>query len=84
MTTTLTSGGQIIIPDVIRELDQLRPGDGFEVRRMAPGRYELEKVLAPAPHATRRRGPYGHDVLVAPSGTSPLTHRFGKELLNEA
>jgi bifunctional DNA-binding transcriptional regulator/antitoxin component of YhaV-PrlF toxin-antitoxin module len=84
MTTTLSSRGQVAIPDQFRELDHLQPGDDFEMHRTAPGRYVLEKVPRSDAHATRCRSPYGHDVLVAPAGAPPLTPEVVKELLDEA
>ena len=76
--------GQVAIPDEFRELDQLRPGDDFDLRRTAPGRYVLEKVPRVVRHATRRNSPYGHDVLAAPPEAPPLTPELVKELLDEA
>jgi len=84
MTTTLSSNGQVAIPDELRELDHLQAGDDFHVRRTAPGRYVLEKVQRVESHAARRSSRYGHDVLVAPAGAPPLTPELVKELLDEA
>src|SRR5439155_1271680 len=44
MTTTLSTQGEVAIPDEFREADHLKPGDNFEMRRTAPGRYVLEKL----------------------------------------
>jgi bifunctional DNA-binding transcriptional regulator/antitoxin component of YhaV-PrlF toxin-antitoxin module len=83
MTTSLSKTGEVIIPDEIRQLDALQPGDDFELRRTAPGRYVLEKVHPPTIRATRSPGSYGHDVLSAPPGSPPLTDELVRELLDE-
>jgi AbrB family looped-hinge helix DNA binding protein len=84
MTTTLSSNGQVAIPGELRELDHLQPGDDFELRRTAPGRYVLEKMPRVKGQATRCSSPYGHDVLTAPADAPPLTPELVKELLDEA
>jgi bifunctional DNA-binding transcriptional regulator/antitoxin component of YhaV-PrlF toxin-antitoxin module len=84
MTTTLSSEGQVAIPDEFRELDHLQAGDDFEMRRTAPGRYVLQKVSQAERHATRSSSLYGHDVLTAPADAPPLTPELVKALLEEA
>ena len=71
------------IPDEFRELDHLRPGDAFEVRRTGPGRYVLERTQRFSGFAMRSSSSYGHDVLVAPADSPPLTPEFVRELLDE-
>jgi AbrB family looped-hinge helix DNA binding protein len=44
MRTTLSSKGQIVLPAEIRELDRIRPGQQFQVERLEPGKYVLQKV----------------------------------------
>jgi len=83
MTTTLSTQGEVAIPDEFREADHLKPGDNFEMRRTAPGRYVLEKLGRAENHATRCRSSYGHDVLAAPPDAPPLTPKVVKELLDE-
>jgi bifunctional DNA-binding transcriptional regulator/antitoxin component of YhaV-PrlF toxin-antitoxin module len=39
----LNASGQLHLPKEICEEDQLRPGDAFDVRRVASGQYVLEK-----------------------------------------
>ena len=43
MQTSLNEKGQIGIPEAIREADNLRPGDSFDLQRVAPGQYHLAK-----------------------------------------
>ena len=43
MKTTLDEDGQIGIPQQIREVDHLSPGDSFELERLTPGQYLLRK-----------------------------------------
>lgn len=45
MKTTLTSRGQIVLPAAIRQLDDLRPGQQFDVERIQEGEYVLRTVF---------------------------------------
>ncbi len=47
MKTSLSSKGQIVLPAEIRQLDDLRPGQQFEVERLHDGEYVLRKILGP-------------------------------------
>lgn len=41
ITTTVSSRGQIVLPASIRELDQIRSGQTFEIERLEAGEYRL-------------------------------------------
>ncbi len=41
MKTRVSSKGQIVIPQEIRALDQIEPGQEFEVERLDRGEYRL-------------------------------------------
>jgi AbrB family looped-hinge helix DNA binding protein len=43
MRTTLSSKGQIVLPAELREQDQIRPGQQFEIERLQEGEYLLRK-----------------------------------------
>jgi AbrB family looped-hinge helix DNA binding protein len=43
MITTVSSKGQIVIPAEMRELDDIRPGQQFDVERVEPGEYRLKR-----------------------------------------
>jgi AbrB family looped-hinge helix DNA binding protein len=43
MTTSISSKGQIVLPAEIRRLDSLRPGEQFNVERIADGEYLLRR-----------------------------------------
>jgi len=83
VTTILSQSGTVPIPDEYRQLDNLQPGDDFEVRRTAPGKYVLEKLAATNERASRCSSQYGHDVLVAPPGSPALTPELVRALLDE-
>jgi AbrB family looped-hinge helix DNA binding protein len=40
-TTTVSTRGQIVLPATFRELDEIRPGQIFEVERLDTGEYRL-------------------------------------------
>ena len=40
-TTTVSTRGQIVLPASFRELDEVRPGQTFEVERLDTGEYRL-------------------------------------------
>jgi AbrB family looped-hinge helix DNA binding protein len=43
MHTRISSKGQIVLPVELRERDQIRPGQRFEIERVDAGRYLLTK-----------------------------------------
>jgi len=47
MNTQLSSKGQIVLPVEIRDVDQLTPGQVFEIERVAAGEYLLKRVREP-------------------------------------
>ncbi len=49
MRTTISSKGQIVLPAEIRQLDDIEPGEEFEVERIEPGEYRLTR-RAPKPN----------------------------------
>lgn len=48
MRTTVSTKGQIVLPAEIRRRDGIRPGQAFEVERLADGEYRLVRVVPPA------------------------------------
>ena len=44
MKTTVSSKGQIVLPAEIREQDDVRPGQKFEVERIERGEYRLRRT----------------------------------------
>lgn len=46
MKTTISSKGQIVLPAELRRVDEIRPGDQFEVERLDEGEYVLRRVAA--------------------------------------
>ena len=48
METTVSSKGQIVLPASIRRLDDVRPGQRFEVERLERGEYRLRRKAVPA------------------------------------
>ena len=47
MKTTISSKGQIVLPAELREQDRIRPGEQFDVERLASGQYLLKKLTMP-------------------------------------
>jgi AbrB family looped-hinge helix DNA binding protein len=45
--TTVSSKGQIVLPAELRERDNVRPGQEFEVERLDLGDYRLTRRAAP-------------------------------------
>jgi AbrB family looped-hinge helix DNA binding protein len=43
MRTTISSKGQIVVPALLREQDDLRPGQKFEIERLDRGEYLLKR-----------------------------------------
>ena len=48
MTTVLSSKGQVVLPAELRQRDDIRPGERFEIERIDRGEYRLTRL-------TRRR-----------------------------
>lgn len=48
MTTRISSKGQIVLPAEIRQQDDIRPGQEFEVQRIDRGEYRLVRREPPA------------------------------------
>lgn len=44
MRTTVSTKGQIVLPAEIRQLDQVKPGQTFEIERLDRGDYRLRLV----------------------------------------
>jgi AbrB family looped-hinge helix DNA binding protein len=44
MRTTVSSKGQIVLPAEIRQRDDIRPGEVFEVESLDRGQYKLTRV----------------------------------------
>jgi AbrB family looped-hinge helix DNA binding protein len=42
--TTVSSKGQIVLPAEIRERDNVKPGEKFEIERLDRGEYRLKRV----------------------------------------
>jgi len=49
MKTTISSKGQIVLPAVLREEDQIEPGEEFTVERIGRGEYRLVRRM-PVPN----------------------------------
>jgi AbrB family looped-hinge helix DNA binding protein len=49
MKTTVSTKGQLVLPAEIRQQDDVRPGQEFEVERIDAGDYRLRR-LAPPPN----------------------------------
>ena len=47
MTTTVSTKGQIILPAEIRQQDDIRPGQQFEIERLERGEYRLRRKSRP-------------------------------------
>ena len=58
MKTTVSSKGQIVLPAEIREQDDVRPGQKFEIERIERGEYRLRRTA-------RRRNEGLVDLLLA-------------------
>ena len=44
MRTTVSTKGQIVLPAEIRERDDIRPGEVFEIEALDRGQYKLTRV----------------------------------------
>ena len=79
-TTTLSTKGQLVIPNRFRQALHLRPGDKISVS------LEGEKLVLQrdAPKRARLvRGKFGRPVLVAPPDAPPMTPERVKVILEE-
>jgi AbrB family looped-hinge helix DNA binding protein len=47
MRTTISTKGQIVLPAELRQLDGIRPGQEFEVERVAADEYRLTRLSPP-------------------------------------
>ncbi|MGE4425656.1 MAG: AbrB/MazE/SpoVT family DNA-binding domain-containing protein [Solirubrobacteraceae bacterium] len=47
MRTTISTKGQLVLPAAIREADGIRPGEQFEVERVAADEYRLVRLRPP-------------------------------------
>jgi len=45
MTTTVSSKGQIVLPADIRQKDDIKPGQEFEIERLDRGEYRLKRLV---------------------------------------
>lgn len=43
----ISSKGQVVLPAELRTQDRIRPGEQFEVERLASGQYLLKKLPTP-------------------------------------
>ena len=47
MKTTISTKGQLVLPAEFRRRDGVAPGQEFEIERLAPGVYRLERAGTP-------------------------------------
>ncbi len=47
MMTTISSKGQLVLPAELRQRDNIKPGEEFEVERIDRGEYLLRRKTAP-------------------------------------
>lgn len=52
MKTTISSKGQIVLPAEFRQMDQIKPGQEFDVERLDRGDYRLVRRVAPRNEGT--------------------------------
>jgi len=45
---TVSSTGQVVFPAELRELDQIEPGQEFEIERVGRGEYLLRRLSPPS------------------------------------
>lgn len=43
----MSTKGQIVLPAEIREADDIRPGEQFEIERVGPDEYRLTRIAPP-------------------------------------
>jgi AbrB family looped-hinge helix DNA binding protein len=44
MTTIISSKGQVVLPAELRRMDDVRPGERFEIERVDRGEYRLTRL----------------------------------------
>jgi AbrB family looped-hinge helix DNA binding protein len=44
MTTTMSSRGQVVLPAELRQRDDIRPGERFDIERVERGEYRLTRL----------------------------------------
>lgn len=49
MTTTVSTKGQVILPAEIRQMDNIRAGQKFEIQRIENGEYLLKRKVGSKP-----------------------------------
>ena len=49
MTTTVSTKGQFVLPAEIRQMDNIRPGQKFEIQRIENGEYLLKRKVGSKP-----------------------------------
>jgi AbrB family looped-hinge helix DNA binding protein len=79
-TATLSTNGQLIIPNRYRKALHLEPGDKVSFA------IEGEKLVLQREHPRRARlekGKFGRPVLVAPPGAPPMTPERVKAILED-
>lgn len=47
MKTSVSTEGQIVIPAELRQLDDIKPGQEFEIERIDRGEYRLSRLPSP-------------------------------------
>jgi AbrB family looped-hinge helix DNA binding protein len=47
MKTTVSSKGQIVLPAELRQQDNIRPGEEFDIERIDEGQYKLSRRSVP-------------------------------------
>jgi AbrB family looped-hinge helix DNA binding protein len=47
VTTKVSTKGQIVLPAELRRLDDIQPGEEFEIERISPDEYRLMRVASP-------------------------------------
>jgi len=47
MRTKVSTKGQIVLPAELRDADDIKPGEEFEVDRVGPDEYRLTRVTPP-------------------------------------
>jgi AbrB family looped-hinge helix DNA binding protein len=48
VTTKVSTKGQIVLPAELRRLDDIQPGEEFEIERVSPDEYRLVRVTPAA------------------------------------
>lgn len=50
MRTRISSKGRLVLPAELRRLDQIEPGQEFEIEVVRPGEYKLRRIARPRNH----------------------------------